>query len=279
MKRYVLFLLFTIFFQAPKGEGKEVYIFVVSPMVSPNITIATYQEFVRYLSAKLGKRVILKQRHTYIEVNRMLANGEADFGHVCTGAYLAGHKDFGLTLLAIPVMYGRPYYQAYIIVNSEAPYRRLEDLQGKSFVFTDPLSLTGRLYLLYRLKRLGTTPEKFFERTFFSYSHDKSIELVAEGVVEGASVDSLVYENLLERKIHFISKTKVIEKSPLFGIPPLVSSPQSDKDFRIKVLKILLKMDKDLEGKKILKKMRIDHFVPPRPELYSYANYILECSL
>ena len=248
-------------------------------MTSPTITMETYQDLVAYLSRHLGEKVVLKQRRTYEEVNRLLQSGEADFGHVCTGAFLAGRKAFGLKLLAIPVIHGHPYYQAYIIVNHEGPYKKLEDLKGRTFAFTDPLSLTGRIYVLARLREMRTSPDKFFRRVFFTYGHQKSIELVAAGLVDGASVDSLVYEDLLARGVKYAQEVRIIEKSPRLGIPPFVASPKSDETFRQRVLSILLYMSEDPEGKKVLKKMGIDRFIPPKHELYFETRRLIkQCS-
>ncbi|WP_297057997.1 PhnD/SsuA/transferrin family substrate-binding protein [Thermosulfurimonas sp.] len=275
MKTRIVFVWwFLSFFLLSCGWAKKV--FVVSPMTSPIITMETYRDFVAYLSRKLGEPVILKQRRTYEEVNRMLQTGEADFGHVCTGAFLSGRKNFGLKLLAVPVIHGRPYYQAYIIVPRKSPYHKFEDLKGHTFAFTDPLSLTGRLYVLARLRTLGTTPEAYFRRVFFTYGHQKSIELVAAGVVDGASVDSLVYEDLLSRGVDYVRRVRIIEKSPRLGIPPFVASPKSDEAFRQKVLSILLHMPEDPEGKKVLRKMGIDRFIPPKHELYLETRRLIE---
>ncbi|QJA06538.1 PhnD/SsuA/transferrin family substrate-binding protein [Thermosulfurimonas marina] len=274
MKFWTIWLVILLW--AGGVQAREAYVFVVSPMTSPTITMETYYDLVNYLSRKLGRPVILKQRRTYEEVNRMLASGEADFGHVCTGAFLAGRKDFGLKLLAIPVIHGRYYYQAYIIVAKDSPYRRFEDLRGKTFVFTDPLSLTGRLYVLARLRTLGTSPEKLFRKVFYSHGHEKSIEIVAAGLVDGASVDSLVFEDLKVRGISYVNKVRILEKSPLLGIPPFVASPESPEEFRRKVLSLLLHMPEDPEGRVVLQKMGIERFLPPKHEIYRQTLEILK---
>ncbi len=247
--------------------AREYYVFVVAPMMSPVITIETYRNFVKYISKRMGKPIQFVQKKTYSEANHLLATGEADFGHICTGAFLTG-RNLGLRLLVAPVMYGKTYYQAYVIVHKDSPYYRLKDLRGKLFVFTDPLSLTGRLYIVTRLRELGTSPKHFFRRIFFSYSHDKSLELVAENVIDGASVDSLVYHYLAERKKELVQKLRIIEKSPPFGIPPLVASPHIETELFERLRRLLLEMDRDPAGRRVLRKMNIDRFVVPELEIY-----------
>ncbi len=51
---------------------------------------------------------------------------------------------------------------------------------------------------------MGVTPGEFFRRTFYRSSHEKSIESVANGLADAASVESLIFEGYhktMRRKI------------------------------------------------------------------------------
>jgi len=115
---------------------------------------------------------------------------------------------------------------------------------------------------------MNETPESFFgiddkgrNQSFFTYSHDNSIIAVAEQIAEGAAVDSLVYEYMKEIRPDIIAKTRIIETSPPFGIPPVVVSKDIDPFLEEKLRNIFLGMDKDEEGKRILSLVKIDRFV------------------
>lgn len=97
----------------------------------------------------------------------------------------------------------------------------MADLKGKVFAFTDPISLAGRVYPTSLVESLGSAPDAFFSRTFFTYSHDEAIYAVANGLADGASVDSLVYDYAIIRDPALTQKVKVIHRSPAFGIPPV----------------------------------------------------------
>ena len=58
---------------------------------------------------------------------------------------------------------------------------------------------------------MNSSPEKFFKRHVYSYSHNKSVELVAKKIVDGAAVDSLVYEYMLKKDSPYAKQTKVIK--------------------------------------------------------------------
>ena len=72
---------------------------------------------------------------------------------------------------------------------------------------------------------MSETPDSFFRKYVFTYSHDNSIKSVAEKLVDGAAVDSLVYDYTVARSPLFSAKTRVIQKSGPYGIPPVVVHP------------------------------------------------------
>jgi phosphonate transport system substrate-binding protein len=91
---------------------------------------------------------------------------------------------------------------------------------------------------------------------------------VARGLVDGAAVDGLIWDYYEKKNPAFTSKTRIIKKSELFGIPPLVASRQFPAADRERIQNLLFGMHQDPEGKKILAELMIDRFIPPRDELY-----------
>ncbi|MCX5892088.1 MAG: phosphate/phosphite/phosphonate ABC transporter substrate-binding protein [Deltaproteobacteria bacterium] len=241
----------------------------VAAMVSPKETLELYRQLLTYLGHKLGKEVELVQRKTYAEVNELLGKGLIDLAFVCSGPYVTGKDRYGFILLAVPEVHGHPTYSAYLIVNKESAFQRLEDLKGHTFAFTDPDSNTGRLVPLYWLAALHTRPETFFGRSIYTYSHDNSILAVARGLVDAASVDGLIWDYYEKKNPAFTSKTRVIRKSEPFGIPPLVASRQFPAAERERVQNLLFAMHQDPDGKRILSELMIDRFIQPRDEWYN----------
>ena len=253
------------------AEQKREIVFAISPMASPASTLSGYSDFIRYLSEKTGTKVILKQRRKYSEINSLLKTGEAQFALICTGAFLNGKSEFGLELLTVPVIHGTTSYNSYIIVNKKGKIEKFHQLREKVFAFTDPLSLTGRLYPLYLLQTIKAKPDDFFKKTFYTSSHEKSIESVANGLADGAAVDSLIFEDMKRAGNPAIEMIKIIKISPPYGIPPIVVSPLTEKSTKQMFLKILVGMADDYRGKKILKRLQIEKFVLPNPAIYYTA--------
>ena len=265
-----LFIVVAAHVSAAQKEEKEI-VFAISLMTTPVSTLSSYNDFIEYLSEKTGTKIILKQRRKYAEINSMLKSGEAQFAFTCTGAFLDGRRDFGLELLAVPVINGKTTYNSYVIVNQKSNIQNFQGLEGKIFAFTAPLSLTGRLYPLYLLHTMGLEPERFFGKTFYTSSHEKSIKSVANGLADGAAVDSLIFENMVREENPAVKKLRIINVSPAYGIPPVVTSPMTDKSTKQFFLKALIKMADDPVGKKILGGIQIEKFILPNPSIYYSA--------
>ena len=228
-------------------------------MITPKAGYAYY--LLDYISRKAGEPVHNVDVENYNDLNQKLKRGELDAAFVCSGPYVDGKHDFGLELLAAPRVNGKTVYFAYIIVPIGSKSKTFDDLKGKRFAFTDPLSNTGKLVPEYILSRKGTTAEKFFGKIVFSGSHDKSITAVATGLVDGASVDSLIWDFTTRTKPHLTGNTRIIMKSGPYPIPPFVVRPSLEPARKEKLREILLNAHTDPEGKAILDKMMIERFV------------------
>lgn len=247
----------------------------VGAMVSPQETIVYYQQLLAYLGEKTGRSVVLTQKKSYAEVDRLLEHGEIDIAFVCSGPYAALSRETGVRLLAAPQIKGKTTYQAYLIVGRDSPYQSLEDLKGKVFALTDPDSNSGRLVPMLWLADMGQRPESFFSQTIYTYSHDNSIRAVARGLVDGASVDSLVWDYFASREPEISNHIRVIRVSEPFGIPPVVASGQLPKPLALAVQEALLGMHLDGQGANILNNLHIDRFVPAQPQWYDSVRDML----
>lgn len=245
---------------APGAGGRPLRM-AIAAMVSPKETFTSYHSLVRYIGKKLGREVELVQRKSYEEVNTLLKKDLLDVAFVCTGAYVDGHDEFDMELLVAPVVQGRTVYYSYVIVPEDSPVRSFEELRGKTFAFTDPLSNTGRLAPAYRLAQLKETPDRFFKDVVYTYSHDRSIESVARKLVDGAAVDSLVWDAMRRKNPEFTSRTRIVDRSDAFGIPPIVVSRAVEPALKRKLRDLLLHAHEDEEGKEILSGIMVDRFV------------------
>jgi len=233
----------------------------VSSMITPVDTVKYYQEIIDYIGARIRQPVRMVHRRTYEEMDGLLERGEVKIAFICSAPYVKDRERFGVELLVAPSVNGSTRYQSYIIVHSDSPIKTFPELKGKSFAFTDPNSNTGKIYPTYLLKTMGYVPEIFFGRTLYSYSHNKSVEMVAKKVAEGAAVESMVYEYMRKTGSPYARQTKIIKRSPPFGIPPVVVTRDIGPGLKNKVREAFLSMGNSPKGKAILDAMMIDGFV------------------
>jgi phosphonate transport system substrate-binding protein len=230
-------------------------------MITPKDGYVYYQRLQKYIEKKLGRPVLLVDRENYDEMNGLLESGGVDAAFVCAGPYVEGKKKFGMELLAMPLVKGKPVYYSYIIVHKNSTFKSLQDLRGKHFAFTDPKSNSGKLVPDYMLAKMNETPEHFFSKLEYTYGHDKSISAVAEKLVDGAAVDSLIWEYAAIKKPELTAQTRIIVTSDPYGIPPLVVRPGMAPELKKQLADIMLNAANDPEGKEILTGMMIERFI------------------
>lgn len=249
-------------------ESEDVLRVAISSMATPDETIYKYNDLLEYLEQRLDRKVILIQRKTYKEVNQLLKRNEIDLAFICSGAYVAGIQDSAFRLFLIPERDKNYHYHAYLIVKEESPYDNFSDLRGKKFVFSDSLSNTGMYYPLKRLHDYKSTAQNFFSETYLSHAHNNSIELVSRGIVDGASVNSLIFDYIRKTDPEKVSNLRIIEESMPFGMPPLVVSNNINLMLKQDLVNILTNMVKNKEGRNILRSLMINRFVEGTDTLY-----------
>lgn len=245
---------------ATKQDLRPVLRVAVAAMISPKPTRQYYEALLRSIGDRLGRRVEFLQRRTYAEVNELLETKQIDLAFVCSGPYVEGHKKFGMEILAVPVVNGETVYYSYFIVHRDSLIRSLDDLRGKTFAFTDPDSNTGCLVPKYVLRQRGETPESFFKSTFFTHSHDNSIRAVAEGLADAAAVDQLIWDFLAAEGSPDTRRTRILAKSPPYGMPPVVVHPDLDASWKSRLRAVFLDLHRAADSRALLARLHIERF-------------------
>jgi phosphonate transport system substrate-binding protein len=247
----------------------------VGAMISPKETFVHYRALLTYVGKKTARAPEFIQRKTYGEINELLGGGLIDIAFICTGPYATGAKTYGFEPIAVPLTGGRHFYRSYLIVKAEA-FNSLADLEGRTFAFTDPESNTGRLVPTFWLRRMGQSPESYFGKIIYTYSHDNSILAVSRGLVDGAAVDSLIWEYYESTNPALTASARVVKRSEPYPIPPIVASRYFPEHEREQVGLALFNMHHDPEGRQILVGLKIDRFIPPPREWFEKLERVEE---
>ncbi len=241
----------------------------IAPIVSPEKSVEMYAPFINYIGKRLERKPIALYRPTYSETNDLVRYRQCDIAIVCTYPFIRGEKEFGMQVVAVPQIKGEIAYQSVILVPQASMAKTLLDLRGKRFASADIISTTGWLFPAMLLIDAGENPSRFFEEHIITGSHDRSLQAVIDGFVDGAAVHGLVYSQIVAEDPSILQKVRVLAKSAPFGIPPVVAHPELDPELKKELLSVLLTMHENADGKSILEKLQIDRFVVPSADLFS----------
>src|SRR5204862_2627829 len=121
----------------------------------------------------------------------------------------------GVDLLAAPVMngeryQGQPIYFSDVVVRHESPVGCLRDLRGAAWAYNERTSQSGYGLPCYVLAVRGEGAG-YFGRVVMSGAHQHSLELILDGTVDAAAIDSTVLEQEFRQHPELTGRVKVIE--------------------------------------------------------------------
>lgn len=235
----------------------------LSTALSPQETLIRYGPLLDYLGKRLNRHteVVLPRSHT--EMLDLVRSGGVHVALVSSYAYVRGQDEFGLEALAVPLYRNVPTYRSYIIVRSYSGLERFAHLKGHTFAYTDPLSATGRLFPETLVLELRESVDRFFDGTIYTSSVDRAIKALDQGLVDGAAVDSTMFDLALSKDPDLARRIKIIEESEPFGAPPIVVHPRLGSELKRELQEALLQMARDEEAQSSLAAMDVDGFVAP----------------
>jgi phosphonate transport system substrate-binding protein len=170
-----------------------------------------------------------------------------------------------IELLAAPVIRGESYggspvYFSDVIVRTDKPFRRFEDLRGGVWAFNEPGSHSG--YNIARFRLVGLeSPETFFGRTVMSGSHEASLEGILAGRFDGSAIDSIVLDLYLQQHPEHVAAFRSLERLGPSPIPPFIVRTSVPEAERGQLKRLLLDMHNDPRGQQLLAKGPVAKFV------------------
>jgi phosphonate transport system substrate-binding protein len=246
-------------------EAKTITLGLVAPTNQKEIE-EHFRDFVRYVARKLSSAPPIEGRIVVAPTQSALANllteRKVDFylespypTYLINNVYGAGK------LLLRRWKGGMAEYHALIFTSKGGEIKRLEDLRGKTIAFEDPGSTSGHFLPKFFFSRKGF---KLSEKTkiepnvpagevgyIFVYSQKKLVDLVLTKQVAAGAFSNDDYAALDEKK-----KSEITILAETDRLPRHLVSVRKDlaPALATRLEKILLSMDKDPEGRRILQR-------------------------
>lgn len=209
---------------------KEYPVVTIGATVTENqaATEARFRPLGDYFQEKFGVEMRVQQASDYAAVVQALTAGHIQLARLGGSSYAAGYIDSegGIEPVAVPAeLDGSLGYHSVLIVRSDSPYQKLEDLKGKSLAWADPNSTSGYLVPMVSLRSNGIEPKEFFGETVFSGGHEQSVIGVLNGTLDSAFTWTSKDDNtgqlrmMMDRDMLKREDVRVVWESPLIPNP------------------------------------------------------------
>ena len=227
-----------------------------------------YRYLADYLTDRLGVKIKLTIMSRYGEVIKRFKTLKLDGAFLTSYTATQGINELNLEPVANPVnLNGESTSQGYIFIRKDSVISSALDLEGSNIVFVDPASMAGYLFPLVFFQQHGVMNiNKFFQRSYFSGSHESTIFAVLDGRADVGAARDTVFNRLVSKDLSIEQDLKIIARSPKVPEITLCIKTGIDQDLKKKLSNILLHMDKTDDGRKVLQQFKASRFVKSNKE-------------
>ncbi len=232
-----------------------------------------YGAITRYLGDRLAMRAEFSAG-VLADLRPWLDASAIDVAFLCGWPYATQHDRPGapIELLCAPVMTGprygaRPVYFTDVIVRHSHAARTFADLRGATWAYNNTGSHSGYNVVRHHLLELGET-RGYFGRVVSGGTHQGSIQLVLDGAIDAAGVDSTVIETEVAARPELATALRTILTLGPSAIPPVVVPRGLDPALKARLRDLFLRMAADPAGRAVLAAHRVASFVSVRDADY-----------
>lgn len=222
-----------------------------------------YRPLAAYLSDKLGIKIKITVLSRYGDIvdRFVLRKLDGAFFGVFTGV-LAMEKLSVEPVARLVNLDGTSTVKSYIIVRKDSGIQNTKDMKGKRIVFVDKATVTGYIYGLAFLRQNGINDlDRYFREYYFTGSHDSAILSVLDNRADIGVVKSKVYKKMIEKDPVIKNELAIIAESGAFPDTTLCLRKDLPAETKSMINKILLNMEKDAEGREVLRKLEANKFI------------------
>ena len=140
--------------------------------------------------------------------------GEVDFAYFGAATFAQAWQRHGAVPLVMRDVDFR--FTSVILVRRDSPLRGLADLRQRRFSFANRNSTSGHYMLRQRLADERLVPERDFASVRYSADHDAAMRALADGEVDAAGVNAIVFYRRMAAGDPAASALRVLWQTPPF---------------------------------------------------------------
>ncbi len=239
--------------------------------LAPSIPLEFFADVVQHIEREVGLRCELRFETSRSGPGRddpdPFSSGQTDVGFMCSPSFLwlRDREPPAVELVpAAPVfndprVRGKSLYFADVIVRREQVAQSFLELAGSRWAYNDACSLSGYFSVLSKLSETGVDGH-FFEEFRATGSHLNSMELVGNGEVDAAAIDSHALALNLRSSLRLRKQVRVLESWGPYPAQPVVARASLDRELKQHLAQTLLQMGQHARMRSTLSAYGIERF-------------------
>ena len=221
--------------------GAREYSFSVIPQ-SPKLTVhRDWSPLLKRLSEETNIKLRLVHYPSITEFGAGLKKGEPDFAYINPYQAILVHKAPGY----IPLLRdSKRKLKGIVVVRKDSPYKKVEDLENLRLAFPSPNAFAASLYIRALMTKKGIRYSPGYVGT-----HANVYRSVLRRT---AHAGGGVYRTLAKEPDSIKDQLRVIYEAPGVAPHPIVVHPRVPEEVRVKIVKAILGLKQNEEGKRFL---------------------------
>ena len=215
-------------------------------------TLKSQKAFVEYASKELGVEFKLFTAAEYAGIVNGLAAGQVQVGWLGASSYASTYMDCQCVepIAGAQNLQGGMGYNSVLIVKSDSPYMKYEDLKGKTVARGEPHSTSGWLIPTVAWAERGDPIDKYYNAPL-SGGHQQTIAGVLNGTFDGGFTWTTMGDGfgairkMLDKGMMKRDEIRVIWTSSLVPTPPVTIQKNLPIAMKADLTKLFLRLEEN----------------------------------
>jgi phosphonate transport system substrate-binding protein len=226
--------------------------FGVIPVETQTQTTKGFEEFTRYAAQKFGVPVKLFTASEFIGINNAIVAKQIEFAWTSPSAYSGSWLECQCVepLVGALDKDGNLGYNSILIVKAESPYKRIEDLKGRTVARTEPNSNSGYLVPTVEFAKMGKPIDSYFKSPVAG-GHTQAVLGLLNGTYDAAftwttrgdgygQIRTMIDKGMLKR-----DQIRVVWESELVPAPPVIVHKDLPADLKAEMVRFFTELHKE----------------------------------
>ena len=213
---------------------------------------------------------------SYTACIEQMAAGHFDLALLPAFAYVLAHDRYDVEVRLKAVRDGKATYRGQIITRIDSGIDTLEDLEDRTFGFTEASSASGYLYPKTFLISQGIDPDTDLAEYLFIGNHPMVVEAVFQGRVDAGACFDDARLRLIDTEPQVMEEVKVIAYTPDIPSDTVSFRAGLEGPFWDRVTDALIELSQEGEESALYEIYEIDELVPAENSDYDPIRQMVE---